>query len=356
MDRVTVHVGPEYDVLIGAGARASLPAILRNLAASSAVIVTESRIRAARGELLQSLLPQARWIEVEGGEQAKSHAGLQRIHDALLAPGDLDRSTVVIAFGGGVIGDLAGLAAATALRGLRVIQFPTTLLAMVDSSVGGKTAINHATGKNLIGVFHQPAAVLCDTDMLATLPEREFRSALAEVIKTACIMDTDLFAWLETNAVALLRADPAAIQYAVAACVRHKAEVVARDPNELIGHRIVLNFGHTLAHVIENQLADRFLHGEAVAIGIAAASVLSTVHAGLDGASYQRVLRLLRACRLPESVPPELDAAALLKVMRSDKKRLGDGIQFVLLGALGRASVSSLKLDEKLAQALLGAR
>ncbi len=355
MDRITVYTAPEYDVLVGNSALESLPAMLRNLAASGVVVITEPRIRAARGGLLEPLVPGARWLEVDGGEQAKSLPVLHQVYDQLLQPRDLDRDSVILALGGGVIGDLAGFVAATTLRGLRVIQVPTTLLAMVDSSVGGKTAINHPTGKNLIGAFHQPAAVLCDTRMLETLPEREYRSALSEVIKTACILDAEFFAWLESNADALVAAHPAAIEHIVSACVRHKATIVARDPHELIGHRIVLNFGHTLAHVLENQFPDRYLHGEAVAIGIAAAARLSTQHARLGTDNHQRVLKLLRALHLPESPPPELDAATVARVMASDKKRAAASIRFVLLEAIGKARVETLPLDSALARALLGA-
>lgn len=355
MDRVTVYTAPEYDVLVGDLALESLPAMLRNLAASNIVVITEPRIRTARGALLEPLIPTARWIEVEGGEQAKTLPVLHRVYDQLLGPRDLDRDSVILAFGGGVIGDLAGFAAATTLRGLRLIQIPTTLLAMVDSSVGGKTAINHATGKNLIGAFHQPATVLCDTRMLETLPEREYRSALAEVVKTACILDAELFAWLEANTGVLVAANPGAIGHVVSACVRHKAAIVARDPHELIGHRILLNFGHTLAHVLENQFPDRYLHGEAVAIGLAAATRLSTLHTGLHAEVHQRVLRLLRALHLPESSPPELDAASVMQVMASDKKRAATSIRFVLLEAIGKARVETLPLDDALALALLGA-
>lgn len=354
MDRITVYTAPEYDVLVGSSALESLPQMLRNLAASGVVVITEPRIRAARGVLLDPLVPGARWIEVEGGEQAKTLPVLHRLYDQLLGPRDLDRDSVILAFGGGVIGDLAGFAAATTLRGLRVVQIPTTLLAMVDSSVGGKTAINHATGKNLIGAFQQPAAVLCDTRMLETLPEREYRSALAEVVKTACILDTDLFTWLEVNARAIVAADPAAIEHVVSACVRHKAAIVARDPHERIGHRILLNFGHTLAHVLENQFPDRYLHGEAVAIGIAAAAALSTSRAGLGASAHERVMRLLRALHLPESLPPELDAASVVQVMASDKKRAAASIRFVLLEAIGKARVETLPLDLALARKLLG--
>ncbi|MBD8525594.1 3-dehydroquinate synthase [Pseudomarimonas arenosa] len=258
----------------------------------------------------------------------------------MLAAMKASRDVTLIALGGGVIGDLTGFAAACWMRGVRFIQIPTTLLAMVDSSVGGKTAVDLPQGKNLVGAFHQPATVLIDTDTLATLPAREVRAGLAEVVKYGAIFDAEFFAWLEQHAESLLALDPGVIAEAIARSCQHKAEVVARDETEQ-GDRALLNFGHTFGHAIET--ADGYgglLHGEAVAVGMLLAADLSA-HLGLaTQAEFERLGQLLQCLQLPTRVPDGLQASELLRHMRLDKKNVSGQIRLILWRALGQAFVA----------------
>lgn len=282
--------------------------------------------------------PRARMIPA--GESSKSLGALAGLIDWALAPppGEAvpDRRTPVLALGGGVVGDLAGFLAASLLRGVPLVQIPTSLVAQADSSVGGKTGINHAAGKNLIGAFHQPALVLADPATLATLPEREWTSGLAEVVKAALIADAAFFDWIEAHIEAVLARDPGAVRALVPRAVAIKAAVVAEDEREA-GCRAILNFGHTFGHAIERAAGyDGVTHGEAVAIGMRAALYLSArLTPELPLARMDRLV-----ARLP--VPPILSALpddALLAAMRHDKKRDGDRLRFILLESLGRAVV-----------------
>ncbi len=278
-------------------------------------------------------------IVLPDGEATKNWQTLNLIFDRLLAQG-CDRSTTVIALGGGVIGDLAGFAAATYQRGVPFIQLPTTLLAQVDSSVGGKTGINHPSGKNMIGAFYQPRVVMADTDTLATLPERELRAGLAEVIKYGLIRDPSFFAWLETNLERLLARDADALEYAIERSCANKAEVVARDEREA-GERALLNLGHTFGHAIETGLGyGAWLHGEAVAAGTVMAAQLSHRLGWLGGDEVGRLVALLRRASLPVAGPP-LGSARYVELMSLDKKVEGGQLRLVLLQAIGRAVVSS---------------
>ena len=274
-------------------------------------------------------------VVLRDGEAFKTLDAVTSILDRLVATG-ASRDTTVVALGGGVVGDIAGFAAACYMRGVDFIQVPTTLLAQVDSSVGGKTGVNHPQGKNLIGAFHQPRIVLIDTDTLDTLPERELKAGLAEVIKHGAIADAEFFGWLEANMPKLLNKDPAALAHAVRRSCEIKAGVVAEDEREA-GKRAILNFGHTFGHAIENCLGyGEWLHGEAVAAGMVMAAELS----GLGETETRRLHELIAAAGLPVA-PPRLDGDKLLKAMGRDKKVQGKSLRFVLLRRLGEAYVTS---------------
>jgi 3-dehydroquinate synthase len=295
----------------------------------------------------------AHTIALPDGEAHKSFDGLNLIYDALLGAA-FDRKSCIVALGGGVVGDMAGFAAATYQRGIPFIQIPTTLLAQVDSSVGGKTAINHPRGKNMIGAFHQPLAVFADTDTLRTLPDRELIAGLAEVIKYGLIRDPAFLAWLESNMSALRLRDSAALTHAICESCRNKAEVVARDELET-GERALLNFGHTFGHAIEGALGfGVWLHGEAVGAGMLLAAMLSQELGHLTTQDVSRVARLLRAAGLPLKLP-EIPAETLLGFMAVDKKNEGGRIRLILLRKLGEAyiddSVSRDKLRDFLTRA-----
>ncbi len=276
-------------------------------------------------------------IVVPDGEAHKDWPTLTMVFDALLEH-RCDRKTAIVALGGGVIGDLAGFAAATYQRGVPFVQVPTTLLAQVDSSVGGKTAINHPLGKNMIGAFHQPLAVLADTDTLATLPPAELRAGLAEVIKHGAIRDVAFFEWLEANLDALLRLDRGALAYAVKRSVEIKAAVVAADERET-GVRALLNFGHTFGHAIEAGLGfGAWLHGEAVGAGMVMAADLSVRLGLLERAAADRLRRLLARTGLPVA-GPALGPDRYVDLMAVDKKAEAGRVRFILLDRLGAARI-----------------
>jgi 3-dehydroquinate synthase len=302
---------------------------------------------------LERLLPNLEGANVSSvclpdGESYKTLGTLQSILDELVDSG-ANRDTTLIALGGGVVGDMAGFAAACYLRGVAFLQVPTTLLAQVDSSVGGKTGVNHEKGKNLIGAFHQPSLVLIDTDTLQTLAPREFSAGLAEVIKYGAICDLAFFGWLEANMQSLMDQDPKALSYAIHRCCELKADVVAEDERES-GRRAILNFGHTFGHAIENsQGYGNWLHGEAVAAGMVMAAELS----GIEPAEQARLAKLIAAAGLP-TAPPRIAAERWLGSMGMDKKVQNKQLRFVLLRALGDAHLSS-DFDERRLQALLEA-
>lgn len=286
-------------------------------------------------------------ISLPDGEAFKTIATMQIILDELVAS-RAGRDTTVIALGGGVVGDIAGFAAACYMRGVAFIQVPTSLLAQVDSSVGGKTGVNHEKGKNLIGAFHQPQAVLIDTDTLNTLPERELKAGLAEVIKYGAICDATFFAWLEANMDALLEKDPQTLANAIQRSCELKAEVVSEDERES-GRRAILNFGHTFGHAIEHCLGyGNWLHGEAVAAGMVMAARLS----GIPTGDVSRLEALLDAAGLPTQ-PPSLTSERWLEAMGMDKKVQQKQLRFVLLHSLGEAYVSA-DYDESRLSALIG--
>lgn len=275
---------------------------------------------------------------------------------AFLADAEAGRDTCLVALGGGVVGDLCGFAAATWMRGIRFIQAPTTLLAQVDASVGGKTAINIPQGKNLVGAFHQPAAVLADIGTLSTLPAREYRAGLAEVLKYGAIRDAGFIDYIEDHVDALLRLDPGCLEEIVLRSVRHKAEVVARDEHEQ-GLRATLNFGHSFAHALEAHTGyTRFLHGEAVAIGMIVAARLSEARGLLAPDLADRLAGIQRSLGLPVSVPADLEPAALFEHMRLDKKNLSGRRRLVLLDAPGSAFVDEDSSDDDILAALAACR
>jgi 3-dehydroquinate synthase len=304
-------------------------------------LVTDSRVAKRYRGLVESLLARRGFpvstTVVPAGEKSKSVSTLSRIWRDLARSG-CDRSACVVALGGGVVGDLAGFAAASALRGIDFVQVPTTLLAMVDASVGGKTGINLPEGKNLVGAFHQPAAVVMDLAFLRTLPEREARAGWAEVIKTAAIRDARLFERLERDRERLLAREPGPLGEVIERCCRIKAEVVRRDERES-GLRMILNFGHTLAHGLE--AASRYgglLHGEAVAIGMAFAAELGEALRKTQGGTARRLTALIEAFGLPVRAP-DVPVERLLAAMGRDKKRGSKGLRWVLLSRIGSARV-----------------
>jgi 3-dehydroquinate synthase len=278
-------------------------------------------------------------LVLPAGEAHKNLDAVAKVLDALAQLG-ATRDACVLALGGGVVGDIAGFAAACWMRGIDFVQFPTTLLAMVDSSVGGKTGVDHPAGKNLIGAFHQPRAVIADLDTLATLPDRELRAGLAEVVKTACIGDADFFAWLEAHVDALLARDADALTHAVVTCCRFKAGVVMRDEREH-GERALLNFGHTFGHALEAEAGyGTLLHGEAVAIGMILAARLSTRLGMAHDADIERLRVLLQRIGLPTELPPGMAPDALLARMRLDKKNRAGALRLILWRGIGQAEIA----------------
>ena len=340
-----------YSIAVGAGVLGRLPAALRGL---RGLVVTDAHVAACHGARVMDLLG-AGWgqIVLPPGEATKSAAVWADLLERIAAA-KLDRQGVLVALGGGVVGDLVGFAAASYMRGIRFVQAPTSLLAMVDSSVGGKTGINLAAGKNLAGAFHQPIGVFADTDVLATLPPREFAAGMAEVVKYGVALDADFFGWLEQNAAAIQAREPAALERMVARCCEIKADVVARDEREG-GLRAVLNFGHTLGHAIEKATGyGAVLHGEAVALGMPFALAWSIEAKGFDPKDAGRVVFLLAKFGLNIAAlkPKNLDWRALRDAMGRDKKAQDGAVRFVLCDRLGHCGlpeeISSADLDELL--------
>ncbi|WP_324827668.1 3-dehydroquinate synthase [Qipengyuania zhejiangensis] len=291
------------------------------------------------------------WFLVEPGEAAKSWAGLQDLVDWLLELG-ITRGDHVFALGGGVVGDLTGFACAILKRGCGFIQLPTTLLAQVDSSVGGKTAINTSTGKNLVGAFHQPSLVLADLDALATLPLRELRAGYAEVLKYGALGDAGFFDWLEANGDAVLALEDDPLERAVANSVAAKARIVAEDERETTGTRALLNLGHTFGHALEAEtgFSDRLLHGEGVALGMALAARYSARRGTMSHADADRVTRTIEAAGLPANISAlalDCNGAALVGHMLHDKKMAAGTLPFILLRAIGDAYLAKdVNLDD----------
>ena len=330
-----------YDILIGRGLMADASTWTGLPRASHAVIVSNTTIAPIYASRLKMALaphyPQVSVLELPDGEAHKDWPALNSIFDHLLGSG-CDRKTVLFALGGGVVGDMTGFAAGCYMRGVPFVQVPTTLLAQVDSSVGGKTAINHPQGKNMIGLFYQPARVVCDLDTLDTLPQRELIAGLAEVIKYGPIADAAFLGWLEANLDALLARDSAALGRAIQRSCEIKAWVVGQDEREG-GLRAILNFGHTFGHAIEAGLGyGAWLHGEAVGCGMLMATDLSARLGLVPAATVERMQRLLQRAGLPV-IGPALGPARYLEWMRHDKKAEAGEIRFVVLEDIGRAAV-----------------
>ena len=349
---ITVELGDRsYPIVIGQGLLGGGFDLAGYLAGDDCLIVTNETVaplylRKLTGNLSGRSVES---INLADGEEFKTVEAVTAVLDKLVSS-RANRDTTVIALGGGVVGDIAGFAAACYMRGVAFIQVPTTLLAQVDSSVGGKTGVNHPQGKNLIGAFHQPKIVLIDTDTLTTLPDRELRAGLAEVIKHGAIADHEFFAWLEKNMPALLNKDPGALAYAVQRSCEIKAQVVAEDERET-GRRAILNFGHTFGHAIEHcQGYGQWLHGEAVAAGMVMAAELST----LGEEDRNRVRALIEAAGLPGAAPA-VGAAALREAMGMDKKVQQKQLRFVLLDGLGSAYVTTDYDEAALARLLQAA-
>jgi 3-dehydroquinate synthase len=283
-------------------------------------------------------------ITLPDGESYKNWENLNQIFDVLMKE-RIERGETLVALGGGVIGDTAGFAAACYQRGMRFVQIPTTLLSQVDSSVGGKTAINHPLGKNMIGAFYQPAAVLIDIDLLRSLPDRELSAGIAEIIKYGCILDADFFDWLEINMDRLLARDPDVLATAIYRSCALKAQVVASDERES-GRRAILNFGHTFGHAIEAGLGfGKWLHGEAVGCGMVLAASLSCRLGGIDAHTQDRIRRLIARANLP-IVPPNWPVAEYLSWISHDKKAKSGRVRYVVLRSMGEADIQAVDDQE----------
>lgn len=339
--------GGAYPVYVGQGLLA-MPSIWQRHVEGRVLVVSDEKVAGLYLERIGQVLDKScRWrsLVLPAGEEAKTVANWQRVLDELVSLG-AQRDATVLALGGGVIGDLAGFAAASYMRGIRVVQMPTTLLAQVDAAVGGKTGVNHARGKNLIGAFHQPASVVADIDTLVTLDERDYRAGLAEVVKYGAIRDERFFSWLESRAEPLKARVPDVMIEAVHASVSHKAEVVAADEREA-GERALLNFGHTFGHALETETGyTRYRHGEAVAIGMVLATRLSEVLGKLRVGTTERIVHLLEHLDLPTKLPDDVERERLLALMRLDKKNRADRIRLVLLSDIGRAIVETCPADD----------
>ncbi len=333
---VTVDFGDRsYPIVIGGGLLADFD-LREYFNGPDCLIVTNETVGPLHLETLYKNLPdESAVVSLPDGEEHKTLGNAAAILDELVAS-QANRDATIVALGGGVVGDIAGFAAACYMRGIAFIQVPTTLLAQVDSSVGGKTGVNHTSAKNLIGAFHQPRLVLIDTDTLTTLPDRELQAGLAEIIKYGAIADLEFFSWLESNMSELLGRNHNALVYAIRRSCKLKAEIVAEDEREA-GRRAILNFGHTFGHAIENSVGyGEWLHGEAVAAGMLMAAELS----GIGEDEQQRLRNLVEAAALPAG-PPAIGADRMQAAMKMDKKVKAKQLRFVLLRSLGDAYVTS---------------
>jgi 3-dehydroquinate synthase len=341
-----------YPILIGQSLLSEEGVLARQLAARDLLLVSNTTVAPLYAERVRASLPDRRIVDVRlpDGEQYKTLEYVSRVLDVLVA-NRFGRDAVVVALGGGVVGDLAGFAAACYQRGVAFAQLPTTLLAQVDSSVGGKTGVNHPGGKNLIGAFHQPCAVIADTTTLRTLPPRELRAGLAEVVKYGLVFDLSFLDWIETNVDGLLRLDDALLAHAIYRSCELKAEVVRRDEREA-GDRALLNLGHTFGHAIETATGyTEWLHGEAVAAGMLIAADMSSRLGLLPIADVERVRDLLRRIGLPVDAP-RFGAGSAMDHMRVDKKVQSGRIRLVLLEKLGKARIMADYSDDVLASTL----
>ncbi len=352
----TLHVDlgdRSYPIFTGTGLLGDPELLKPYIQGKNALIVSNETVAPLYLDAAQAMLPEIRHESVilPDGEKYKNLDVLNQIYDSLLSH-RMDRNTTIIALGGGVIGDMAGFAAATYQRGVHLIQIPTTLLSQVDSSVGGKTGVNHALGKNMIGAFYQPKAVIADTATLNTLPERELSAGLAEVIKYGLICNLEFFHWLEKNMQALLARDSDALAYAIEVSCQTKAEVVAADERES-GKRALLNLGHTFGHAIENAMGyGEWLHGEAVGAGMCMAAEMSRQMGWLSDPQRQQIFQLIEKAKLPTRAPASISPETFLKLMSVDKKVLDGVLRLVLMKGIGQSVVTSDYSHEQLVKAI----
>ncbi len=343
LQTLTVDLGERsYPIHIGRGLLDKAELMTDAIAGSSALVVSNTTVAPLYLDRVTASLERAGLrhdtVILEDGEEYKTMAAVESIVDRLIEQRH-DRKTTLIALGGGVVGDITGFAAAIYQRGVPFIQIPTTLLSQVDSSVGGKTGVNHPAGKNMIGAFHQPQCVIADTDTLDSLPDRELSAGMAEVIKYGLIHDAGFFSWLERNMAGLMARDKTLLAEAIRVSCQTKADVVAADEREA-GLRAILNLGHTFGHAIESAMGyGNWLHGEAVAAGMVMAADLSERHGWIDASVRQRSIELLRQAGLPTGAPREMSVEQFMDIMAIDKKVDAGVIKLILLKALGQAFV-----------------
>lgn len=342
---VEIPGGFSYPIITGASLRRVVKShdIASLIAEKSVLVLSDASVSALYLSDVLSLLGEQCPYKLESfvinpGESSKTLLTVSAIYDFLLVQ-DYDRNAVIVALGGGIVGDIAGFVSASFMRGVDFIQIPTTLLAQVDSSVGGKTGVNHPKGKNLIGAFKQPKAVLIATNFLQSLPQREVSAGIAEILKYGLIYDQDFYHWLDEQKLELKTLNPAVMQQAIMRSCQIKADVVAKDEKEL-GVRAILNFGHTFGHAIERVLGyGQWLHGEAVAVGMLMAMSLSQRMGYLGGVEVERLKRILTVAGLPTMLPESIDVESLLSAMWNDKKVLSGKQRFVVLSAIGSAII-----------------
>lgn len=332
--------GRGYDVLVGAGVLRELPTILaQTCSAHRYVLIADDRVAALHAAAVAANLTAAGLrvdrLEFPAGEANKTRESWSRLSDEMFAAG-MGRDTAVLALGGGVTGDLAGFVSATYMRGVPLVQLPTTLLAMIDSSVGGKTGVDTPAGKNLIGAFLQPAVVVADTEVLRTLPERELRAGLVEAVKHGAIADAKYFDRIEAELDAVLALEPATVGALIARSVEIKAAVVAADEREG-GQRKILNFGHTIGHAVEALSGYRLLHGQAIAIGIVAEARVGEAIGVTETGTAERLRELLERMRMPVAPPRDMSAEAIIAATRSDKKARAGRVEYSLIERIGAA-------------------
>lgn len=341
MRTITVDLGDRsYPIYLGSGLYQQSGLLAQHIVAKQVMVITNQTIAPLYlTQLLEALSCfQAESLVLSDGEEFKNLETTSRVFDALIEK-QFNRNATLIALGGGVIGDIVGFAAACYQRGIAFIQVPTTLLAQVDSSVGGKTGVNHPRGKNMIGAFYQPLCVVTDISVLNTLKDRELSAGIAEVIKYGLIRDPEFFLWLEQNIEFLLQRQPKALSFAIERSCINKAEIVAADERES-GVRALLNLGHTFGHAIETGTGyGKFLHGEAVAIGICQAADLSRRLGWMPDSDVERIISLFQRAKLPVTPPSELECSQILDIMSVDKKNIDQKIRLILLEAIGKAKL-----------------
>lgn len=354
MTTLTVDLGERsYPIYIGDSLLGQTDLLKQHIPGNSALIVSNETVAPLYLEKTRSMLSGLRHeaVILPDGEKFKNLEVLNQIYDGLLR-NHFDRNTTVIALGGGVVGDMAGFAAASYQRGVHLIQIPTTLLSQVDSSVGGKTGVNHALGKNMIGAFYQPRAVIADTDTLDTLPDRELSAGIAEIIKYGLISNAEFFGWLEQNMPALLDRDKPALSYAIELSCQSKADIVAADEREK-GKRALLNLGHTFGHAIENAMGyGEWLHGEAIGAGMCMAATMSNQMGWMSDEDTKRTINLIKQAGLPTTAPQSMTVEKFLKLMSVDKKVLDGVLRLVLMKGIGQSLITSDYKPEDLSHAI----